>query len=99
MILVSLENVKKFVFRVVAQLPQRLKSTLFEISFERSGPEGASEVRQTVHCPTKMRPKLLKSYIVLCLDLLLFILHQFLYQQQTPSPTTQQQQQQQQQFL
>ena len=37
MILVSLENVKN-VFWVVAQLPQRLKSTLFEIFSHSAGP-------------------------------------------------------------
>ena len=41
MILVSLENVKKMLW-VVARLPQRLKSKLFEIFSHSSGPFGAA---------------------------------------------------------
>ena len=36
----------KNAFWVVARLPQRLKSTLFEKFFKRSGPEGASGVKK-----------------------------------------------------
>ena len=43
MILVSLENVKKCAFKVVARLPQRLKSTLFEIFSNGAAPKGPAE--------------------------------------------------------
>ena len=75
MILVSLENVKKY-SHVVARLPQRLKSTLFEIFSILQVPLGHPPFEKISNnvdfslwgkqciCPTKMRPKLWKSHIV-----------------------------------
>ena len=77
MILVSLENVKKY-SHVVARLPQRLKSTLFEIFSTLRVPFGHPPFEKISNnvdfslwgkqciCPAKMRPKLWKSHIVLC---------------------------------
>ena len=45
MILVSLENVKKY-SHVVARLPQRLKSTLFEIFSHFADPFGAAPFKK-----------------------------------------------------
>ena len=76
MILVSLENVKKY-SHVVARLPQRLKSTLFEIFSTLRVPFGHPPFEKISNnvdfslwgkqciCPAKMRPKLWKSHIVL----------------------------------
>ena len=76
MILVSFENVKKY-SHVVARLPQRLKSTLFEMfstlwipfghpPFEKiSNNDDFSLWGKQCICPAKMRPKLWKSHIVL----------------------------------
>ena len=65
----------KNVFWVVARLPQRIKSTFFEIFSHSSGSERSIQknfkqrwfytLRQTVYYPVKMRPKLWKSHIVL----------------------------------
>ena len=75
MILVSLENVKKY-SHVVARLPQRLKSTLFEIFSTLRVPFGHPPFEKISNnvdfslwgkqciCPAKMRPKLWKSHIV-----------------------------------
>ena len=75
MILVSLENVNKY-SHVVARLPQKLKSMLFEIFSTLRVPFGHPSFEKNSnnidfslwgkHCisPTKMRPKLWKSHIV-----------------------------------
>ena len=77
MILVSLENVKKY-SHVVARLPQRLKSTLFEIFSTLQVPFGHPPFEKISNnvdfslwgkqciCLVKTRPKLWKSHIVYC---------------------------------
>ena len=66
---------------VVARLPQRLKSTLFEIFSNGGCPKGTRSDfslwgKQCV-CPAKMRPKLWKSHIVSCLltKSIIFVVH------------------------
>ena len=88
LILVSLENVKKY-SHVVARLPQRLKSTLFEIFSTLRVPFGHPPFEKISNnvdfslwgkqciCPAKMRPKLWKSHIVL--PSLYFLLLFFFY--------------------
>ena len=58
MILVSLKNVTKY-SHVVALLPQRLKSTLFEIFSNGGCPKGTRSV-ETVHLSRKNETKIVK---------------------------------------